>query len=128
MKIASIHSYFITSFKGCLFEMNYTSNIQIQQGTVNSSQTQTINEVFDYENAMQILNEISKYKSMFADVYGEDSKIAEETLDEAIKAVEKKEKPSKIKTALSVLKDITLRVSSSLIATGILGFLKQLNI
>ena len=69
-----------------------------------------------------------RYKSMFADVYGEDSKIAEETLDEAIKAVEKKEKPSKIKTALSVLKDITLRVSSSLIATGILGLLKQLNL
>ena len=45
-----------------------------------------------------------------------------------IKAVEKKEKPSKIKTALSVLKDITLRVSSSLIATGILGLLKQLNL
>lgn len=115
----------------CTYDVNIgenSSNIQIQQGTVNSSQTQTINEVFDYENAMQILNEISKYKSMFADVYGEDSKIAEETLDEAIKAVEKKEKPSKIKTALSVLKDITLRVSSSLIATGILGLLKQLNI
>lgn len=115
----------------CTYDVNIgenSSNIQIQQGTVNSSQTQTINEVFDYENAMQILNEISKYKSMFADVYGEDSKIAEETLDEAIKAVEKKEKPSKIKTALSVLKDITLRVSSSVIATGILGFLKQLNI
>ena len=115
----------------CTYDVNIgenSSNIQIQQGTVNSSQTQTINEVFDYENAMRILNEISKYKSMFADVYGEDSKIAEETLDEAIKAVEKKEKTSRIKTALSVLKDITLRVSSSLIATGILGLLKQLNI
>lgn len=115
----------------CTYDVNIgenSSNIQIQQGTVNSSQTQTINEVFNYENAMRILNEISKYKSMFADVYGEDSKIAEETLDEAIKAVEKKEEPSKIKTALSVLKDITLRVSSSLIATGILGLLKQLNI
>lgn len=115
----------------CTYDVNIgenSGNIQIQQGTVNSSQTQTINEVFDYENAMRILNEISKYKSMFADVYGEDSKIAEETLDEAIKAVEKKEKPSNIKTALSVLKDITLRVSSSLIATGILGLLKQLNI
>ena len=95
----------------CNYDVNIgenSSNIQIQQGTVNSSQIQTINEVFNYENAMRILNEISKYKSMFADVYGEDSKIAEETLDEAIKAVEKKEKPSKIKTALSVLKDITL--------------------
>ena len=115
----------------CNYDVNIgetSSNIQIQQGTVNSSQIQTINEVFNYENAMRILNEISKYKSMFADVYGEDSKIAEETLDEAIKAVEKKEKPSKIKTALSVLKDITLRVSSSLIATGILGLLKQLNL
>ena len=115
----------------CNYDVNIggnSSNVQIQQGTVNSSQTQTLNEVFDYENAKQILNEISKYKSMFADVYGEDSKIAEETLNEAIKAVEKKEAPSKIKTALSVLKDITLRVSSSLIATGILGLLKQLNI
>ncbi len=105
-----------------------SSNIQIQQGTVNSSQTQIVNENFDYEKALQIVNEIAKYKSMFADVYGENSKAAEETLIEAIKGIEKKDTPLKIKTALSVLKDITLRVSSSLIATGILGLLKQLGI
>ena len=107
--------------------VSYT-HLQIQQGTVNSSQTQIVNENFDYEKALQIVNEISKYKSMFADVYGENSKAAEETLNEAIKGIEKKDTPLKIKTALSVLKDITLRVSSSLIATGILGLLKQLGI
>lgn len=58
----------------------------------------------------------SEYIPMFADTYGEDCKIAENALNEAKKAVSGKESFSKVKRALSILKDVSLRVSSSLIA------------
>jgi len=39
-----------------------------------------------------------------------------------------RENPSKIKKALSILKDVSLRVSSSLIATGILTLLEKIGV
>lgn len=104
------------------------NGIQIQQGTTNSSQFQNINQVFDYDKVAKIINEIDKYVPMFADTYGRDCKIAEGALNEAKEAVLSRENPSKIKKALSILKDVSLRVSSSLIATGILALLKQIGV
>ena len=65
---------------------------------------------------------------MFADTYGQDCKIAENALNEARECVSDRKNPLKIKKALSILKDVSLRVSSSLIATGILELLKQIGI
>ena len=98
------------------------NGVQVQQGTTNSSQFQNVNRVFDYDKVAEILNEIGKYVPMFADTYGQDCKIAENALNEAKEAVLARENPSKIKKALSILKDVSLRVSSSLIATGILAY------
>lgn len=105
-----------------------TNGVQIQQGTVDSSQFQNVNQEFDYDKVAEILNEISKYTPMFADIYGEDCKMAENALNEARKATSDKESFSKVKRALSILKDVSLRVSSSLIASGILTLLKQIGI
>ena len=102
------------------------NGVQIQQGTTNSSQFQNVNRVFDYDKVAEILNEIGKYVPMFANTY--DCKIAENALNEAKEAVLARENPSKIKKALSILKDVSLRVSSSLIATGILALLKQIGV
>ena len=104
------------------------NGVQIQQGTTNSSQFQNVNRVFDYDKVAEILNEIGKYVPMFAGTYGQDCKIAENALNEAKEAVLARENPSKIKKALSILKDVSLRVSSSLIATGILALLKQIGV
>lgn len=101
---------------------------QIQQGTINPLQFQNVNQVFDYDKVAEILNEIDKYVPMFANTYGQDCKIAENALNEAKEAVLARENPSKIKRALSILKDVSLRVSSSLIATGILALLKQIGV
>ena len=101
---------------------------QIQQGTINSLQFQNVNQVFDYDKVTEILNEIDKYVPMFANTYGQDCKIAENALNKAKEAVLARENPSKIKRALSILKDVSLRVSSSLIATGILALLKQIGV
>lgn len=114
---------------------NYSINIhgkvngmQIQQGAVNSSQTYGVNQEFDYNKASNILDEISKYTPMFADTYGKNQKIAEAALTEARECVSERGNPSKLKHALSVLKDVSLRASSSLIATGVLELLKQIGI
>lgn len=111
------------------YSVNIQGNIngvQIQQGTTNSSQFQNVNQVFDYEKVAEILNEIDKYVPMFADIYGHDCEKAENALNEAKEAVVARENPSKIKKALSILKDVSLRVSSSLIATGILTLLEKI--
>ena len=113
------------------YSVNIQGNIngvQIQQGTTNSSQFQNVNQVFDYEKVAEILNEIDKYVPMFADIYGHDCEKAETALNEAKEAVVARENPSKIKKALSILKDVSLRVSSSLIATGILTLLEKIGV
>ena len=104
------------------------NGVQIKQGTTNSSQFQNVNQVFDYEKVAEILNEIDKYVPMFADIYGHDCEKAENALNEAKEAVVARENPSKIKKALSILKDVSLRVSSSLIATGILTLLEKIGV
>lgn len=113
------------------YSVNIQGNIngvQIQQGTTNSSQFQNVNQVFDYEKVAEILNEIDIYVPMFADIYGHDCEKAENALNEAKEAVVARENPSKIKKALSILKDVSLRVSSSLIATGILTLLEKIGV
>ena len=113
------------------YSVNIQGNIngvQIQQGTTNSSQFQNVNQVFDYEKVAEILNEIDKYVPMFADIYGHDCEKAENALNEAKEAVVARENPSKIKKALSILKEVSLRVSSSLIATGILTVLEKIGV
>ena len=113
------------------YSVNIQGNIngvQIQQGTTNSSQFQNVNQVFDYEKVAEILNEIDKYVPMLADIYGHDCEKAENALNEAKEAVVARENPSKIKKALSILKDVSLRVSSSLIATGILTLLEKIGV
>lgn len=102
--------------------------VQIQQGTDNSTQIYNVNTEFDYDKAIKVLNEISKYIPMFADTYGENCKIAENALNEALECASERKNPSKLRNALSILKDVSLRVSSSLIATGVLELLKQIEI
>lgn len=104
------------------------SNVQIQQNVSNSTQIQITTEKMDYDKALSILMEILKYEPMFTDTYGDEREKVVKALNEAKKLVINKEEPSKIKGVLNVIKDISLRVSSSLIATGILGLLSQIKI
>ncbi len=61
------------------------SGVQIQQGAVNSSQFQNVNQEFDFDKAAEVLHEISKFIPMFADTYGQDCKIAEKYFSKGIK-------------------------------------------
>ncbi len=105
-----------------------SSNIQIQQNVSESQQHQEINKNVDYKSIEEILDEIARYKPMFAEVYGENSEQATDILDKLISLVKEKEEKSIIQKALGVFKDLTLRVSSSLLATGILGLIAKIMI
>ena len=49
-------------------------------------------------------------------------------IDDTLRMVETKEEPTKIKKMLNTLKDLTIGVSGSLIASGICGLITQLPI
>lgn len=109
--------------------MNIYGNIdssQIQQGTINSTQNMIIE--FDYDKAISVIDEINKYASNknFDEDYGDNSDKAKGLITDIHSMIRSKEDPAKIKHALSVLKDLSIGVSSSLIASGVVGLITQL--
>ncbi|MDT2806614.1 hypothetical protein K5X77_08965 [Vagococcus lutrae] len=104
------------------------NGVQIQQNVSNSTQSQVVNEVFEYEKVLEVLNEISNFQQMFKDTYGNESEQVSDSLNQAKQAVINREHPSKIKGFLNVIKEISLRVTSNLVATGILGLLSRIGI
>lgn len=103
---------------------------QIQQGTSNSVQTMLIETEFDYETVLGILQKVQKISRSddFIEDFGEYADKLKNAVTEAIELVNKKEEPSKIKSFLLTIKDLAMRVSSSVISTGIVGMISQLPI
>lgn len=106
-------AYNTTNFYG-----NVTG-VQIQQGTVNSSQTQTVTQDFDYGAIAEIIKNIKKYDEMFDAEFGDIALELRERVAKIEELIEKRENPSKIKMLLSELKNIAVGVTGSLIASGI---------
>lgn len=103
------------------------SNMQIQQGTINSSQTQTTSsETVDFEKVSEFVAKIKKYDIHFEDEYGEQAIEVREKIDEISSLVQKKENPGKIKSLLIELKNLSVGITGSLIATGIVEGIKHL--
>lgn len=108
-------------------KQNYNTNhfygdvtgVQIQQGTVNSSQTQSITQDFDYGAISDILENIKKYDSLLDDEFGDKASDLREKIVELEELIEKRENPSKVKILLAELKNLAIGVSGSLIASGI---------
>lgn len=94
------------------------SNLQIQQGSVNSSQEIAPSQNFDYKAVSDFLNQMRKYP-MFTDELGENAAKFEQLVTEAETAVKNKEAPSKIKAVLETMKDLMVGITGSLIASGI---------
>ncbi|PHV69247.1 hypothetical protein CS063_16805 [Sporanaerobium hydrogeniformans] len=106
------------------------TNSQFQQGTVNSTQSMVIHNNFDYEQVLKTLVKINKSfkNSDFNEDFGDRSGEVKRIVTETIEMVNRKEEPTKIKEALSTLKDLAVGVTGSLIATGICGLITQLPI
>lgn len=101
------------------------TGVQIQQGTVNSSQSQSVNQGFDYAEVAEIIEKIKKYDSFLDEEYGENALEIRNKIDEIEDLVQKKENPSRIKTLLSDIKNLSIGVTGSLIASGIVTLLSR---
>ena len=101
------------------------TGVQIQQGTVNSSQSKSVNQGFDYAEVAEIIEKIKKYDSFLDDEYGENALEIRNKIDEIEDLVQKKENPSRIKTLLSDIKNLSIGVTGSLIASGIVTLLSR---
>lgn len=98
-----------------------TSGVQIQQGTNNSSQEQTIAQDFNYEKVKEVLGQIKKYDSMFDEEYGENAPELRSKIEEIEVLLQKRENPNKIKVLLTEIKNLSVGVIGSLIASGIVA-------
>lgn len=95
------------------------TGIQIQQGTVNSIQNQTITQDFDFDAVSDVIKNIKKYDAMFDSEFGDKATELRNKLDGIEKLIKNKENPGKIKTLLLELKNLAIGVTGSLIASGI---------
>ena len=104
------------------------SNIQLQQGTVNSTQTQTITsmETIDFDKVSEFVAKIKKYDTLLEDEFGDKATEVRQKITEIDTLVQKKENPSKVKMLLMELKNLSIGVAGSLIATGIVEGIKLL--
>ena len=101
------------------------TGVQIQQGTVNSSQSQSVNQGFDYAEVAEIVQKIKKYDSLLDDEYGENALEMRNKIDEIEDLVQKEENPSRIKALLNDIKNLSIGVAGSLIASGIVTLLSR---
>lgn len=106
------------------------SGSQIQQGTTNSTQAMEAVNAFDYAQVLDVIGKIkrSTQSEDFNIDFGEKSVEVKQIIDDTLRMVETKEEPKKIKKMLSTLKDLTIGVSGSLVASGICGLITQLPI
>lgn len=103
------------------------TNMQMQQGTVNSTQTQTITtETVDFEKVEEFVEKVKKFDPLLEDEYGEQATEVREKLSEISSLAQKKENPGRIKSLLMELKNLSVGVGGSLIATGIVEGIKLL--
>ena len=106
-----------------IFEGN-VNRLQLQQGTNNSSQSMTIDESIDFEKVSQIFNQILENLESLG-LSSLDQEQLKNIVSESKSILEKKSNGT-IAKSLSVIKDILLRASGSLVAQGILYGLQQL--
>lgn len=110
--------------------MGDVTGTQIQQGTLNSVQTITNSSQIDYLKILGILSKIRKTcdTDIFNEEFGKEAGRFKKILEDTTQMVDKKGEKSKIKTSLSILKEIAVEVSGSVIASGILYMIQQINI
>jgi len=88
-----------------------------------------INQVFNYEKASVILEAIKGKlnDSSFNIEFGDDAELVKQLVNKALKQVKDKDDPTLIQKSLAVVSDIAIRVSSGVIASGIILLLGRLS-
>lgn len=104
------------------------TGVQIQQGVQNSTQKLSITQEFNYEKASEVLNQIKGYFDIpiFNTEFGDKAEEVKQIVNQTLEQVKSKDDPTLIKKALAVIYDIAIRVTSGVIATGIVGLIGKL--
>lgn len=100
------------------------SDIQIQQGTNNSTQMKNASAGFDYQAVGKIIEQIRKYDGLLDSEFGESANELREKIEEISSLVQRQENPNKIQILLEDIKNLAIGVGGSLIASGILSVLQ----
>lgn len=102
------------------------TGVQIQQGTVHSSQSQSVTQGFDYDGVADIIEKIKKYDSLFDDEYGERASEMRNRINQIEHLIQKKENPGKIKMLLDDIKNLSIGITGSVIASGIVALIAMI--
>lgn len=103
---------------------------QFQLGTTNSSQTMSLENSFDYDKTLEVLNKIKHtstnplFEEEFADYLDE----IKSFIEEAIEATLNHESPDKIQPILSKIKNLAKGIGTGIMANGIFKLLESLSI
>lgn len=108
--------------------VNFNGNVsdsQIQVDTKNSVQNNET-ETFPYDDILNTLQEISKYRENLIDDLQSKGEEFSQKLDVLVEQTKKRERPSIIQKGLNTLREFVIGVSGSLAASGVLHMLEQL--
>lgn len=108
---------------------NFNGNangIQIQQGTVKSTQTSTSVDKTDYENILKFVDKVQEYDKFFDDEFGDRAIEVRKKITQIEALAQKRNNPGKLKNLLIELKNLLVGITGSIIATGIVELLKVL--
>jgi len=88
-----------------------------------------INQVFNYEKASVILEAIKRKFNdpSFNSEFGDDAEVVKQLVNKVLKQVKDKDDPMLIQKSLAVVSDIAIKVSSGVIASGIIVLLGRLS-
>ena len=101
------------------------TNVQIQQNTNNSSQTINVDSEIDYDKAAEIFKTIIANMPSFNLPTGSERELVN-IATEVMPMVEARTNTPSVKKALALVKDILLRTTSSLAASGVLYMISQI--
>lgn len=102
-------------------------NVQIQQGTRRSKQTQNSNQTLDYETINELIKTVYKYSDMLEMDYGlVEATQLRKAIDELSKEVVEKKSLSKINGILNYIKELSANAGGGLIASGILELIGKI--
>lgn len=101
------------------------NNIQIQQGTMNSTQNQTISEILNEAKIDELIQTIKKYDNILETEYGvEEADNLREAVDELTNIYTKPDETKKTKTLLAFIRDLSVNAGGGLVAAGIVQLIK----
>lgn len=103
------------------------SGIQIQQGTINSSQEQTNKYSLNVDRINELIELIKRYDSVLDADYGtENANQIRKASDELSSVVNEHHDPSKARRILDFIRDLSVNAGGGLIAAGVLQLIKMI--